>query len=83
MLKMYWRSVALLVFFVSSLMTHVSSHHHYQIFCNASQPEKYDCLTLFDICCTICDRLFGVQFFVSKIFITLVHFRNLLSCFSC
>ena len=40
------RSVALLVFFVSAL-THVSSDHHYQIFCNTSQPEKYDCLTLF------------------------------------
>ena len=41
------RSVALLLFFVSAL-THVSSDHHYQIFCDTSQPEKYDCLTLFE-----------------------------------
>ena len=41
------RSVALLVFFISAL-THVRSDHHYQIFCNISQPEKDDCLTLFE-----------------------------------
>ena len=41
------RSVALLVFFIS-VLTHVRSSHHHQIFCDVFLPEKDNCLTLFE-----------------------------------